>query len=606
MTFFKLLLPFSYPAKAGLFIFLFFLFTSNVSAKNYFVAKNGNDKAKGTLTSPFLTIGKAASIARPGDVITVREGVYREWVNPSRGGKSDKKRIVYQAMPGENVTISGSEVMKGWRKEGDYWRVSIPISFFGEMNPFSTLSRHPEYVEEDETSNGWGWLMYGRWTHRGDVYINNEGLIERQTLAELKQRLSWYTKTENNITEIWANFGESNPNEEHVEINVRGQAFFPSKSGQSYITVKGFTIKHIANHWAPPTEFQPGAIAPNGGHHWIIEDNNIEYAKAVAISIGNPTSQQIELNDAHHIIRNNIIRRPGQAGIAGETWNNYSKIIGNMIEEVNYREEFGGWETAAIKLHKSKYIVIENNYINGVHTLEGENGAAHGIWIDYQNRHIRISRNIISNVERDGLLFEANWQGPALIDNNVFIGGAINTMSSQAEAWVHNLFVGVEPRWKNQDYGGRAPIKHARWYNNIFTGVGLSGLPDEETYRANHNLYLGGAKKSGIESASLEKLFNPDYKIEKNNSKIVLSFVWSSEKTEMDNILISAKQLELPIKDRYSDDLLGINDFNGVEIDKETVGAGPFSQLREGLNIIELYHFPEAYSKVESARVALQ
>ena len=604
MTLLRLPFPssLSYLSRAGLCIFLFSVCVAHVSAKNYFVAKNGSDKAKGTLKSPFLTIGKAASKARPGDVITVREGVYREWVNPPRGGKSDKKRIVYRAMPGENVTIAGSEVIKDWHREGDYWRTSIPASFFGEANPFATLSRHPEYVEQDETSNGWGWLMYGRWTHRGDVYLNNEGLTERQTLAELDQPLSWYTKTENNMTEIWANFGESNPNKENVEINVRGQGFFPSKPGRSYITVKGFTIKHIANHWAPPTEFQPGAIAPNGGRHWIIEDNNIEYAKAVAISIGNPNRWGMISHDAHHVIRNNIIWRPGQAGIAGETWNNHTKIIGNVIEDVNYREEFGGWETAAIKVHKSEHLVIENNYISGVSTLDGVDGAAHGIWIDFRNRHARISRNIISHVEGEGLLFEANWNGPALVDNNVFLGGSISTMSSRAEAWVHNLFINVEPKWKNQDYGGRPAVKHARWYNNIFTGVGLIDLPDEQTYRADHNLYFNGAKKSKIELASVERPFNPGYKLEKNNSKIVLSFLWDSDQAKMNNISVSAKQLELPLKGSHNDDLLGVSDFKGVEMDDKTVSAGPFSQLNEGLNRIELYRFPEAYSRVESSR----
>jgi alpha-N-arabinofuranosidase len=54
-----------------------------------------------------------------GDVITVHAGVYRERIAPPRGGASDRKRIVYQAAPGENVEIKGSEVARNWVKVQD-------------------------------------------------------------------------------------------------------------------------------------------------------------------------------------------------------------------------------------------------------------------------------------------------------------------------------------------------------------------------------------------------------------------------------------------------------------------------------------------------------
>ena len=53
----------------------------------------------------------------PGDVITVYKGVYRERIDPPRGGSSDDKRIVYRAAPGEKVVIKGSEIAKEWAKK---------------------------------------------------------------------------------------------------------------------------------------------------------------------------------------------------------------------------------------------------------------------------------------------------------------------------------------------------------------------------------------------------------------------------------------------------------------------------------------------------------
>ena len=52
--------------------------------------------------------------------------MYRERVNPPRGGISDDKRIVYQAAPGEKVVIKGSEIIKSWEKVADgVWKVTL-------------------------------------------------------------------------------------------------------------------------------------------------------------------------------------------------------------------------------------------------------------------------------------------------------------------------------------------------------------------------------------------------------------------------------------------------------------------------------------------------
>ena len=60
-------------------------------AREYHVSVTGNDKNDGTAASPFKTISCAARIAQPGDEIIVHAGVYRERVNPARGGESDTR-----------------------------------------------------------------------------------------------------------------------------------------------------------------------------------------------------------------------------------------------------------------------------------------------------------------------------------------------------------------------------------------------------------------------------------------------------------------------------------------------------------------------------------
>ena len=127
----------------------------------------------GTLSSPLRTIQAAAELAKPGDVITVHEGVYRERVNPPRGGESPEKMIRYQAAAGERVEIKGSEIMKGWRHiDRNTWMVKIPNTFFGSFNPYA------------DTVHG-DWLERGKWCHTGEVYLDNVALTESETLEKV-------------------------------------------------------------------------------------------------------------------------------------------------------------------------------------------------------------------------------------------------------------------------------------------------------------------------------------------------------------------------------------------------------------------------------------
>ncbi|MCX6998342.1 MAG: carbohydrate-binding protein [Kiritimatiellaeota bacterium] len=152
------------------------LLLAPLHAAEFHVAVNGNDARKGTKSAPLRTIQRAADLAQPGDVITVRAGVYRECVNPPRGGTSDTKRIVYQAAPGEKVTITGSEPAKVWHKvDQDTWKLTLPNSYFGPFNPFA------EKVYGD-------WFeSRGRVHRRGCVYLNGAWLTEAPNLDTVRQ-----------------------------------------------------------------------------------------------------------------------------------------------------------------------------------------------------------------------------------------------------------------------------------------------------------------------------------------------------------------------------------------------------------------------------------
>ena len=63
---------------------------ADAAAGEYHVALTGSDANPGTQKAPFRTIQHASDLAQPGDTITVHAGVYRERVNPPRGGRRIK------------------------------------------------------------------------------------------------------------------------------------------------------------------------------------------------------------------------------------------------------------------------------------------------------------------------------------------------------------------------------------------------------------------------------------------------------------------------------------------------------------------------------------
>lgn len=145
-------------------------------ATEYHVAKNGHDEHPGSKQEPFLTIQRAADLAQPGDVIAVHEGVYRERVNPPRGGTSEGMRITYQAAHGEDVVIKGSEVVKGWEKiQDDVWKVVLPNSVFGNLNPYTDVIGGEWYSTPKD----------GFDRHTGAVYLNGHWLDEAPDLERV-------------------------------------------------------------------------------------------------------------------------------------------------------------------------------------------------------------------------------------------------------------------------------------------------------------------------------------------------------------------------------------------------------------------------------------
>jgi alpha-N-arabinofuranosidase len=582
----------------------------SLSAGEYQVSVAGSDDNDGSAARPFKTISAAALRAQPGDVITVHEGIYRERIDPPRGGESDTRRIVYQAAPGEKVEVKGSEVVNNWVKvQDDAWKATLPNSFFGHFNPYNDVI-HGDWFNAK-----------GRQHHTGAVYLNGEWLAEASQLEEVLKPAGdtplWFGQVDKENTTIWAQFKGVNPNAQQVEINVRQTVFYPQKPGVNYLTVRGFTLENAATPWAPPTAEQRGLIGTHWSKGWIIEGNVIRHSRCSGIALGkygdawdnksesadgyNKTIERALQNGwsreniGHHLVRNNTISHCEQTGIVGSLGAAFSTVTGNTIHDIHVQRLFTGAEMAGIKFHGAIDVEISRNHIYR---------TALGVWLDWMAQGAHVTGNLFHDNLSQDLFLEVD-HGPYLVDNNLFLSPRALLLVSQGGAYAHNLFVGgmkliefdarMTPFHKahSTELGGLHdnPCGDDRFYNNLFV---LHG--DLSPYDAARlpvwmegNVFLQGARPSRHEEVPLVRpAFDPAIRLAERadgfSLEITLDKTWGAERTRKlvtTELLGRAKIPNLPFERADGTPIRIDTDYLGAKRNAANPFPGPF-ELPDG------------------------
>jgi len=622
------------------------LLSHSLAAKEYHVSVNGCDESDGSASKPLKTISAAARMAQPGDIITVHSGTYRERINPPLGGVSDSKRIVYQAAKGEEVLIKGSEVVTDWKHvHNGVWKVTIANTFFGDYNPY-----------RDIITGDWFDRM-GMDHHTGEVYLNGKSLFEKASLDEVidpephprasdKQAslYTWYCRSGEKETTIWANFHDKNPNNELVEINVRDACFYPDTPGRNYITVRGFHMSQAATQWAPPTAEQIGLIGTHWSKGWVIENNVISDSKCTGVTLGkdrksghnvcakNPGKGGAQLyneviiralengwskeNVGSHVVRKNTIFNCEQAGICGSLGAVFSQITDNHIHDIWTKRQFEGDEIAGIKIHASIDMLIRKNRIHN---------TGKGIWVDWMAQGTRINGNLCYDNILQDFYSEVN-HGPYIVDNNILLSKCSVWDMAQGGAYVHNLMAGrvnLSPHSRKTPYhlphstavvGLREILGgDTRFINNVFVAgyEGNAGQRDPEYKKrtgygnesygleaydyavlpviAARNVYYKGAKPCTKETTHVEKpAFDPHIKLVEQGENVYLYITFEEAFTSSNNNLVTTKLLGKaaipgqPFENPDGSPLTIDTDYFGRKRNKANPSAGPFENPGDG------------------------
>lgn len=95
--------------------------STTTSPYNLYVATTGSDLNAGTSASPFKTISKAATVAKPGYLVHVADGTYRENVVTSTSGTASALiTYISDNRWGAKIIAPGTGTTAAWHNKGDY------------------------------------------------------------------------------------------------------------------------------------------------------------------------------------------------------------------------------------------------------------------------------------------------------------------------------------------------------------------------------------------------------------------------------------------------------------------------------------------------------
>ncbi|MEO8598164.1 MAG: right-handed parallel beta-helix repeat-containing protein [Candidatus Solibacter sp.] len=501
-------------------------------SKTYYVdgaAASADDNGPGTRERPFRTINKAAQVLMPGERVVIAEGVYRECVRPARGGTGADKMISYEAAPGAKVSIRASAVLKdGWKPSTGWqmgnrrgtdsaensmakiWQIRLDPKLFAEdgYNPFAMVN-----VIEDRY-----WLNYGSidmapyFRRRGMVFVDGKPLepVEGfgQLIADSTRSLNFFSEVSWSplFTELGGAGGklfvennglvlnvrlpnDDSPDRHVIEATVHEQAFVPAERYQGYMRVKGITFQHAGNGFPVP---QRGLVSTNRGHHWIFDNNVVEWANSVGFDVGNENwgASRPEGMVGGHLIRNNVFRYCGIEGIGGTGSPQDVLVEGNLFEWIGWQNAANMSESAAMKMHGARNVLFRNNVVRHVR-------YANGVWLDIQNINNRLSGNIFADIPGRVNPHAIHVEGSNdanLIDNNIFVKvrGGVLIRDTNKLTIAHNLFLDCEDAGVTSTSGLRNQPRiisgHTndgrdnRVYNNIFHNVGRAAIEFTNAY----------------------------------------------------------------------------------------------------------------------------
>jgi len=350
-----------------------------VAGETYHVAGDdprASDENSGAADRPWKTIVRAASTLEPGDTVLIHAGTYRETVRPGRSGTAASP-ITYAAVRGEEVIITGADVITGWtRADGEAWK-KAPW-----RHRFAT---HPD----DERHR-----LIGRCEQ-----VIADGRLLRQVAAAADLERGTFCALPGEETLLVRLDDGGSPEGHRVEASVRPVAFGLGWGGgaRHHIRLRGLTVRHAANM------AQRGAIWAEGDG-WSIEDCTVEWTNGTGISFRGDGTTLRRVRSHHN----------GQQGAGGS---GRRFLLEEVVLDHNNLKGFDtDWEAGAIKVTTARDGVLRR--------CRAESNRGVGFWFDIDVRDVVVEDCAAKDNDGHGIFVEIS--GGFVIRRNLCVRNGLD------------------------------------------------------------------------------------------------------------------------------------------------------------------------------------
>lgn len=313
---------------------IFFVATEQVQAA-YYVAPEGSDQSDGTYVSPWQSIQHAVNQAESGDVIYVREGIYKELVNISDKEAFDDQWITIKNYENETPIIdaeglaitpiqrAGFEIKdsKGIRIEGFEirnvkadTRDSFPAGILvrGHNKNIDITGNNIHHIANyAKKGNAHGIIVYGNKPQSiQNIRITNNQLSDL-TLGR-SESLTLSGNVENFVID-----GNVLTNNNNIGIDVAGRYGACEDAGCTDYARNGVIsnnfVSYISSKNNPAYEGSGSSagIYVDGGQNIVVEQNHVVH-NDYGISI---SSEEQGFSAKNIIVRNNFVSKNTKAGL---------------------------------------------------------------------------------------------------------------------------------------------------------------------------------------------------------------------------------------------------------------------------------------------------
>ena len=338
-----------------------------------------SDDNAGDAAKPFATITRGLRDLKPGDTLTVRGGTYREGVSLNIVASAEHPVLV-RAAPGQTAVIKGSEVVKGWKKDGDFWTKD------GWTDPYVAKN----FAKGTTLLRANVMEVYQKDGVRGDAVV----LYRVRTPQELREGKCFWDEKTGVITICpfqTAGAPPFDPNASGVEVAVRGAGL--SVTGR-YVTVRGFELRQFGI--AACANWPCSGLS---GWHNTMEDCVITWSDFGGLSI----------SGFHTVLRRCEASYCGNNGMGGG--NGEEMLIEDCtFTNNNFWRYNPGWHAGGVKLIPS----FNHSVIRG---CRFSNNYAIGLWFDCSCNDNIVENCVSNDNEGDGIGMEISRGN--IIRNNI-------------------------------------------------------------------------------------------------------------------------------------------------------------------------------------------